>query len=1570
MEEVTNPISPPQRNRSRLAHFDPDLYDLSPESNLSRFIQGLLGDAGVGRLVTAQVLARLQHSVGGSHFYDLDRFYGALFGAPRRQAEILPGNPTTDTFDEDEWEEIGALDDSYRSRMEQLARAINFGATPVGLQLAAEALLNAECDIYESFVTEDRAITSYADLEAVGTYASVEALGDYSDLESDGSDPIGSPARVTFTVTPKRAITAEERYDLTRVLNVLKPADSILRISPLGRPHLTEISLRDAASDSEWWRIVQRVAENGSVWNKRRPPFTSYQGEAWSHVGHISGAMAYNLADDGTTSNYGLRAIIMSNGTPWIYTADLAVINLKSVLSGRAMSDGILVRHPYADARRGPFIPVYFNESDYIRDPEIPPPPYGQIPAGIFYDGWAALDPGQHALFDGTRKTRQNFWATPERPQEDGTAEVVEVRLRTEQLVNYISLDVARFPHTAEVQAFDPSLGQWVSLRTWTVAQSYPQRFPRTPPRGDIHPQHYLEGHWQRCSDTVQAIRTSRLRVILRRINRGIAPRTSSGAFSPYSLAVKNWDIGYRLRGREDIPAPDEDLGNGFATTVDAFGSTVVLDVSQRRARNLLDQSSATWKCEPMPTNRAVVNLYLDLRTPDGQPQVVDTLYLDPARSGSHMNIYWSNDDKYGPFVASEDPLDYATSGVVYRTSSGIKFSDSGASWVRFDNGDLQFDPNADDWWMGFRYTSTTPTVASGDLKILASSLTGFSVVVGFDPSDSRAKAFAVAADSEGNIISIASAPLDAGVGGSRYINAWYDKATNRLHIATLTDGVVTTGDDLVRGEFASHDNLYLGGLPNFPGSDITLTGAFLKVGWSADPIDVTAENFDSYVLASRPGSGIPDYTTSSVLRYHPSFSGLDEFGFRGGAPSQWETVNWHPVERDYRVTKGFVKMPPQRVKYLNLEFTNLTPEPMESFLPVRRHVKIFPPDISGLNTSRPTKPAQSQWGGLRHGMFLGASSQFFDTPFWGGRSVPATPPTAAQIVRDVRHSSKMRETSWLFGMQPWQAGHSAPRFRDIGQHVYDEFDVVDESKVGYFVALKQIQVYRTDWESDDDTQVYMERFHDDDSLVDGYTWNIDPGRMFNGNGVSTATSKVFSSTHPVRAIQFAAHQTNAQQIIPDDSFQDERLSMNVWDDETRWHAYGDAQLGYEPTEYAVTISRNVESAASPPSSGGGTGIGSSIMRPLPTPVFSYRDGSEPTLTAQNSGGIESPQAATSPEGQIHAAARVTAVTDMSGPLVLQIIGTDGEVLAEKERYVKKGETAEWYISYQLGQFDRGGYQLWKRQSLMDNGAPTGMQFGPMGPVFRHTPGTPTGEVEANAPDEMVRVRLIQGGASTDTWKVDRLSIFDDSILWEFSNDGGSTWIKGLGIRSNPDGVLVFPKESNALCWRVTGYRPNRSITSLQIRPWYSRQMGVVMGVPHRGPNLSAYDETPPIHEDPEFKVWSRPVPKWWWLEGRRYPALPVDGQPLTNPESSFYARTASDTVSGPAIEVSSVMSAERVISEALPDPVDDPTFDSGTFTRSASDGSPVDGDQAIGRRVFNDGVMRPPDSPPAISGD
>lgn len=190
--------------QERLRHFPDDIYDLRPTSHLVRFMSALMGPSGAGQLRLRNTVALFQTTLHSTHFYDLDAFYGVLFGAVRQVHEALGLNGHTALCTQDEWESITVSDTSYRERISRLAKAINMGATLPGIQAVAEALFGVPCDIYEVWALKDSADPTYGsrvvapatppDTGGNRTWGAVEsAFPTWGDLDGNSWQHISDP---------------------------------------------------------------------------------------------------------------------------------------------------------------------------------------------------------------------------------------------------------------------------------------------------------------------------------------------------------------------------------------------------------------------------------------------------------------------------------------------------------------------------------------------------------------------------------------------------------------------------------------------------------------------------------------------------------------------------------------------------------------------------------------------------------------------------------------------------------------------------------------------------------------------------------------------------------------------------------------------------------------------------------------------------------------------------------------------------------------------------------------------------------------------------------------------------------------------------------------------------------------------------------------------------------------------------------------------------------------------------------------------------------------------------------
>jgi hypothetical protein len=376
---TSDPVLPDRLVSDRLAHFDPDIYDLREQSHLVKLFKVLLGGAGLGGLRRQASVVRLQAMFNGMHFLDLDRFYGALFGVQRTVGEAYRDqnfNPYVDATDPGTWDEIHSQDASYRSRLIKFAKGIPLGATYLGLKTMVEALLGTSCEIYESWALLDEQSESMSGTSSVltYTYGMLETIsitwggmegttwGTWGGGSVTQLSRLGLNTRSDFVIQPKREITTPEHYQLIRVIERFRPAGTSFIIDPMGVALHRDITPRTIASDSEYWEVVSVVTPNQNLISppqgiyptttvQARPAFSNYQSESWSYNGDVASVTSYVMDSGNVLTRGDDELVTYSDGTQRRYAVGDAIMTPVAAMSAKLVSDGILTNGPYAPAR-------------------------------------------------------------------------------------------------------------------------------------------------------------------------------------------------------------------------------------------------------------------------------------------------------------------------------------------------------------------------------------------------------------------------------------------------------------------------------------------------------------------------------------------------------------------------------------------------------------------------------------------------------------------------------------------------------------------------------------------------------------------------------------------------------------------------------------------------------------------------------------------------------------------------------------------------------------------------------------------------------------------------------------------------------------------------------------------------------------------------------------------------------------------------------------------------------------------------------------------------------------------
>lgn len=396
MSSETGMLAVDLSTETRLAHFDPALYDMRPGSHLVRLMKALLGDAGVGQLRKSLTTQRISSILSGSHFFDLDGFWGALLNVGRRSSELLVFDPTRSVATPEQWDDVLARDARYRERIIGLSQSLPMIGTVAGLKMAAEAVAGAPCEIYEVWplLNAGQQSSSGRSWDQVETLSSSwdvlltppQTWDQLANKQSLGVTGLGLRNEVTVkplksylptSGDPAAAQAAlrqrqEDEYNLTRVMRLLKPAGVLVTIDTSG------ISLQRAApaggffADSSLYEIVGTVYPRPGLPTGadspyaitdpavtqaalQAPPFTVQNGYEWSHnsVTFAINGISYDSADGSVSASGQVEdssdwQVVTTSGQFVQYTPDRGMASRSDLIGELASRGSVLVAHPYA----------------------------------------------------------------------------------------------------------------------------------------------------------------------------------------------------------------------------------------------------------------------------------------------------------------------------------------------------------------------------------------------------------------------------------------------------------------------------------------------------------------------------------------------------------------------------------------------------------------------------------------------------------------------------------------------------------------------------------------------------------------------------------------------------------------------------------------------------------------------------------------------------------------------------------------------------------------------------------------------------------------------------------------------------------------------------------------------------------------------------------------------------------------------------------------------------------------------------------------------------------------------
>lgn len=1111
------------------------------------------------------------------------------------------------------------------------------------------------------------------------------------------------------------------------------------------------------------------------------------------------------------------------------------------------------------------------------------------VVAPLWADGIGLDQVAQQVSLAKTRSSavkEGNFWSTPERDFTSPQRDVIEMTLSGPRLVNFISFKTAHFPHVITAEYQDPETKTWYPLESLvetslgtalpeevptsplslTLSDSSPAVVNRASRSASQHPQHFGANHWYYEAWKTRPVSCERVRLVLVRTRYGSHPVDPSGASVAYSLGVKDWQVGYRINSREDIPryntiVTEED---SFASTTDMLGSRVVYSLREQKPGRAVDGSNETsWRSEPQPVNYAVVNFYADTRDAAGSAQVIDRFFIDPLTVGPHLNLYHSDDDPDSDYDGLVDPIPYplaSTHGVapvarIFGTRAWadmLQFSSTAPSYVDVDNSFLQFNPGKD-WWVGLDVKAS----AGLDGYVAGASSPAPTahpwVTFGTNVLRQRAGTIEFTADN-GDLLSFTLPPEHA-IGvvfrvalvySANGDDSFAQGLTLRYRIEGHSEEFSTTRITTIArsrpatfsvGRYASTSS------PGFSG--LWVRGLVVKQhATTTEEVERFLADGETFVRSPQSPRLDTSATANALLRMHPLWAKTaNPAGLVGGPGDRYEDMEWTPVFRDYGLKRGYLHLPPTKARFWKFEMTRLTAEHYEVFVPIEREMRMFPARVVRHYDQVSTGPwAKSDAdAGVVTNAALGQTSLYSDaiTRLSVSALDEAYSPTEALYLPNPLQAEQANDLGWIWRYQPWHAGSSAPRFIEKQKHFYERVRVRHKTKVGFFAGIKTLRAYRVNYGKDDDTARYDDHFGDQAHIESssGIAWGDDDALVSLSN-YAEVVSVPFGSARPVRALQFATQQSDAEQMLADDLFLDPDFAAH-------WRVVGDAEViragprnvvvnrgwaarRYGQVETTYPLYSNVEGH-----------------------LYGEVEGGEPNGLAE--GGLRSQSFFPSGSGRVYAVARLTAEALMSGPVRVEVVSADGDVvLASESRLLNRGEVADVWVGYTPGQ----ARTMLTYADAEAQGTYGNLQAGKYG------------DLQSVAISGEVYARVIQGGATSDSFTVQRLSMFDNPVVWSFSVNSGATWFDAMEIRNNPNGVLTFPESGQALKWRLQVYAVGVAVSALSIRPWYA---GLLAGQESHhgmamfGPNLSVVDLFPEVEDDSMWQQWDSPIPRSWY---------------------------------------------------------------------------------------------------------
>jgi hypothetical protein len=575
---------------------------------LFRYLAALCGEAGAGSLKKELLLPRLALQLENTQFLNLDRLYGDALALPRLSTEVYTVDPENQILTQAQWDDVKAKDATYRERCLLWMRAIFEGPTPRGLELAAEAALGTECDVFEQYrYLDNPGITNY------GVFNS----------------------RNEFIIIPRtNTITDRERRRLRRLIDKIKPSNTVSTVF-LGSAVRTARVINGVASSSNKFYVKRLVTGRTDVtW-----PAADPNAGTWVVAGVANEAPVFAFMDRQEAVTYiDVASVTSSSSHTGSFNAQQ-----QSLFSNLAKNYDEFTYFPGTSANAQNIAPLNIQQG-WVNTSGGEA--HDNIVANLYYPiNYFAIE----GVIPAVDPNLGQFWSSVESGA--GTSDSLTFEFGRLRPCNYLSFELTPKPLDLTIE-YDDGAGNWLPVNGKST-NSYSLSMEYIP--SSVNP-------WMNFEYAFDLVTTSRLRITFTRKST-VFPLPSSDPF-PFSVDVRGLRIMHVMALSSDFVADlgTDILGNSYTTSFAEYSAPNTTDSlatfwqsKPNPARNAVEslyfdlrtgthaglQDYLNAQIQADLTERSQSNM--EMFYSDGQ--VVDEVFIDPVFPGADMHFYYSNDN-------------------------------------------------------------------------------------------------------------------------------------------------------------------------------------------------------------------------------------------------------------------------------------------------------------------------------------------------------------------------------------------------------------------------------------------------------------------------------------------------------------------------------------------------------------------------------------------------------------------------------------------------------------------------------------------------------------------------------------------------------------------------------------------------------------------------------------------------------------------------------------------------------------------------------------------------------------